>query len=333
MRRKENKNRERIDINFSFDYFEHFLLIQEVELELFIPEIFSQISCDYFLNPRYLRGSDFLMRWSQGRWAEELVQSAFEKEDTFRVVPYGPSSVAPTEPEKLESYFEMLRNVNIVGKRPDFLILHKRSYEQIQDDLNRIQLSNIPFTSDDQLEFLISKAIAAAEVETSLWVASEMPDYGKGKPLQNDPTIVTFKKRQKAPTIIIKEEDIEPLKEWQKYHKIPVYIFHLFYDLAYFLSFSRALELIRRKIVVPTRQTFQAPGGPTTTKNIYKFWYTLARPLGKMVKPPSLVAKHIKDKNGHILPYVHFENGELELSHEIIEELKGVMHESNPEKA
>jgi hypothetical protein len=30
---------------------------------------------------------------------------------------------------------------------------------------------------------------------------------------------------------------------------------------------------------------------------------------------------------------VHFENGELELSHEIIEELKGVMHESNPEKA
>lgn len=26
---------------------------------------------DYLLNPRRLRGSDFLMRWSQGVWSEE----------------------------------------------------------------------------------------------------------------------------------------------------------------------------------------------------------------------------------------------------------------------
>lgn len=29
---------------------------------------------DFFLNPRRLRGSDFLMRWSQGVWSEKAVQ-------------------------------------------------------------------------------------------------------------------------------------------------------------------------------------------------------------------------------------------------------------------
>ena len=31
---------------------------------------------DFLLNPRRLRGSDFLMRWSQGQWSEERLTQA-----------------------------------------------------------------------------------------------------------------------------------------------------------------------------------------------------------------------------------------------------------------
>jgi len=74
--------------------------------------------------------------------------------------------------------------------------------------------------------------------------------------------------------------------------------------------------------ILPTEQTFYAPGGPTTQKYIYKIWYTLAHPLGAMTRAPDMTAKFIQDKNGHILPYVHFSGGRMALSEEILTELR-----------
>lgn len=84
------------------------------------------------------------------------------------------------------------------------------------------------------------------------------------------------------------------------------------------------MELIKRKIVEVTEQTFFAPGGATTKKGIYKIWYTLASPLGQIVQKPDLSSKVVQDKNGHILPYVHFSGGRLELSPEVDNELKNL---------
>jgi hypothetical protein len=83
-----------------------------------------------------------------------------------------------------------------------------------------------------------------------------------------------------------------------------------------------ARELIESGVILPTEQIFYAPGGPTTRKRIYKIWYTLAQPLGIMIREPEMTAKFVKDKNGHILPYVHFSGGEMVLSAEILAELK-----------
>ena len=74
--------------------------------------------------------------------------------------------------------------------------------------------------------------------------------------------------------------------------------------------------------ILPTEQTFYAPGGPTTHKHIYKIWYTLAQPLGTMIRQPEMSAKFIKDENGHILPYVHFSGGQMALSAEVLAELR-----------
>ncbi len=308
----------------SSDSFKEFLQTTAVDLEILLPGSFGQEICNFYLNPRYLRGSDFLMRWSQGRWAEDIVVRAINATSEFWAVPYGPSSVAPADPQEMEQYFERLDRAGATGKRPDLLILSRPDYETIRRAVEDIGLANIPFTPEESLEFMLSRSLIAVEVESSLWIASQMPDYGQGKPLtrQGRPDLIGFTKSKKVPTVIIKDEDLEPLRQWEAQRHVPIFVFHVFYDQAYYLSLERAGRLISEGVIVPTKQTFYAPGGPTTHKSIYKIWYTLACPLGQMTQAPEMSAKFVQDRNGHILPYVHFSGGELVLSLEILKELR-----------
>jgi hypothetical protein len=82
--------------------FEQFLQTTKIELGFLLSDQFPQVLCEFYLNPRYLRGSDFLMRFSQGRWAEDILVRTINATDDLRAVPYGPSSVAPSEPHELE---------------------------------------------------------------------------------------------------------------------------------------------------------------------------------------------------------------------------------------
>ena len=58
--------------------------IEDVELELRgiteIPWV------DFWLNPRKLRGSDFLMRWSQGVWSEKRLIDAVNNTGKFYAI-------------------------------------------------------------------------------------------------------------------------------------------------------------------------------------------------------------------------------------------------------
>lgn len=78
---------------------------------------------DFWLNPRRLRGVDFLMRWSQGVWSEERLQQAVNQTEHFFALPYGPSGTAPDDPREFEVYFERLERAGLGQlKRPDLLI-------------------------------------------------------------------------------------------------------------------------------------------------------------------------------------------------------------------
>jgi len=145
------------------------------------------------------------------------------------------------------------------------------------------------------------------------------PDQWRDKPDFLSDKLLESKK---VPTIIIKDEDLGPLAKWEGSFDIPIFVFHVFYDQAYYISLQTALALINEGVIPPTEQTFYAPGGPTTSKAIYKIWYTLAHPLGTMTRQPEMSAKFIQDKNGHILPYVHFSGGEMALSKEVLTELR-----------
>jgi hypothetical protein len=293
------------------------VLVEDIEIEFrgFIAIPWAS----FVLNPRRLRGSDFLMRWSQGRWSEDRVIQAVNDTGIYYALPYGPSGTAPDKDvREFELYFERLEAAGLGGiKRPDILLFHGKDrgdVDQLVKELGGVE--ELPFTpeEDGRMVSLLSKAIIAVECENSLWRARMMPDYGSElspqKRLNGKPGL---KKIAKVPTIIIKEEDREPLKAWQNKRGVPIHIWHIFYDLAYGLSLNDIEELISSRLIEPTEQTFQAPNGIITKKIIYKVWYQYAYPLGQSSEEPTLIADSITDANGRIMPYVRFDGGKLVL--------------------
>lgn len=194
---------------------------------------FSDIEwLQFVLNPRRLRGSDFLMRWSQGVWSEERIVQAVNNTNEFFALPYGPSGTAPDDDVRaFELYFERLEAAGLGEiKRPDLLIFKKSSRKIVEDLVDSIGgISELPFTPEDSsvLQELLEHAILAVECENSLWIAKRMPDYGSelkpqkwlgGKP--------GLKKGAVIPTLILKEEDRKPLQIWQDKNEIPIHIWH-----------------------------------------------------------------------------------------------------------
>jgi hypothetical protein len=248
--------------------------------------------------------------------------------------PYGPSGVAPDDDVRaFELYFERLEKAGLGKiKRPDFLVFRKNDVARMQCAVKQLGgITELPFTPEDDARMgeLLSCAILAVECENSLWRAKQMPDFGvELKPQKRLGGTLGMAKTAVLPTVILKEEDRAPLHEWQKKRKLPIHIWHVFYDLAFGLAFDKAEQLIRSGQIAPTEQVFQAPGGVTTKKVIYKIYYHHAYPLGASEQEPTLVADHITDKNGHILPYVKFQGGRLRLDPAALKVLEEAAHKA-----
>jgi len=297
---------------------------EDIELEL---RGFDDISwLDFWLNPRRLRGSDFLMRWSQGVWSEKRLIDAVNRTNKFYAIPYGPSGTAPTEDVRaFELYFERLEAAGLRNiKRPDLLVFKIADKVFVDNFLQNIGGDEeLPFIVENNLQDLISKAVVAVECENSLWIAEKMPAFNTPmKPQKRLGGKLGLPKTAVLPTVIIKEEDRVPLSRWQEENNVPIHVWHVFFDRAYGLAFDEAERLVREGLIEPTIQTFQAPGGATTKKVIYKYYYRYAYPLGISVEQPRLVPNFVEDKNGHILPYVKFEGGSLDITHDALNLLR-----------
>jgi len=300
--------------------------VENIEFE-FKNNPFTEWS-DFLLNPRRLRGSDFLMRWSQGVWSEERTTQAVNQNGEFFAIPYGPSSVAPDDDVRaFELYFERLEEAGLGKiKRPDLLIFKRKDQHTIMEVVDSLGgTSELPFIQENTVDMqkILSKAIVAIECENSLWKGSLMPDYrSELKPQKRLGGKLGLKKAAVLPTIIIKEEDREPLQAWQDLNNIPIHVWHVFFDMAFGLAWDEAQRLIAEEYILPTEQTFQAPGGATSRKLLYKFYYRYGYPLGDALEEPELIAKSITDKNGHILPYVHFNGGKMSIRDEALNVLR-----------
>ncbi|HEU5409241.1 MAG TPA: AccI family restriction endonuclease [Nitrospira sp.] len=307
--------------------FEQALAVMEDDIEFEMRGLLAVAWSEFLLNPRRLRGSDFLMRWSQGEWSENRLVQAVNATGTYFALPYGPSSVAPdNDVRAFELYFERLEAAGLRQlKRPDLLIFRATDEGKVDETVERLGgQQELPFVAEDRPEMLslLSMAVIAVECENSLWIARQMPGYGKTlTPQARLGGQLGLPKTAVVPTIIIKEEDRAPLQRWQRERGVPIHIWHAFYDLAFGLTLDTAEDLITSGKIEPTVQVFQAPGGATTRKPIYKFYYHYAYPLGESVEEPKLSSASIVDKNGHILPYVKFEGGSLRISSEALKVL------------
>jgi len=302
------------------DLFEEICSVPAEETDLLMHYPVPVPWADFLLNPRRLRGSDFLMRWSQGVWTERRLVEAVNRTGRYVALPYGPSGAAPSEDvSELEEYFARLESAGLgVLKRPDLLVFVASDAEAVESlvcDLGGIQ--ELPFLPEDcpEMKQIIARAILAVECENSLWVAKRMPDYGSDlKPMARLGKQLGMKKSAVVPTVILKEEDRVPLQEWERAMKVPIHIWHAFYEVAFGIALSKAEHLIACGAVEPTKQVFQAPSGPTSHKTIYKIYYQHAYVLAEQIEEPRLVAEYIIGKNGHVLPYVRFEGGSLALT-------------------
>ena len=320
------------------DLFDRFFGVFEEEVEFELREKALIPWADYWLNPRILRGSDFLMRYSQGAWSEQRLKDAVNETERYYALPYGPRGTAPDDdPRATELYMERLESAGLGKlKRPDLLIFPKSEQAAVESIVKQIgsdedfekALEELPLTLEDNplMQALLSKTILAVECENSLWVARMMPQYGAAlKPIKRLGGKLGLKKNAVLPTVIVKEQDLKPLLDWQDQRGVLIHVWQAFFDVAFGLSLNEALRLVQEGLIEPRAQMFQASGGQTTTKTTYNIYYHYAYDLGEAREQPELIATHIIDKNGHIMPYVKFDGGSMTLSNKaltVLEELE-----------
>lgn len=309
------------------DLFDEFFGVFEEEVEFELRGKSPISWADYWLNPRILRGSDFLMRYAQGAWSEQRLRDAVNETEHYYALPYGPRGTAPDDdPRATELYMERLESAGLGKlKRPDLLIFPKSEQNAVENIVRQIgndedferALEELPFTLEDNhlMQALLSKTILAVECENSLWVARMMPQYDAIlKPMKRLGGKPGLKKNAVLPTIIIKEQDLKPLLDWQAQRGVLIHVWHAFFDFAFGLSLNEAVRLVQEGFIEPKAQVFQASGGQTTIKTTYNVYYHYAYELGEAREQPQLIAAHIIDKNGHIMPYVKFDGGSMILT-------------------
>src|SRR3989344_5937440 len=126
---------------------------------------------DFILNPRRLRGSDFLMRWSQGVWSENRLIEAVNENGKYFAIPYGPSGTAPTDDVRsFELYFERLEGAGLGNiKRPDLLVFKRSNEKKVKRFLDSVGgFRELPFIQENKLKPLLGKAVVSIECENSL---------------------------------------------------------------------------------------------------------------------------------------------------------------------
>ena len=75
--------------------FEKVLEATAVEIESLLFGFEEEGWLEFWLNPRRLRGSDFLMRWSQGQWSEERLMDAINRTELSMRSPMGQAVLLP----------------------------------------------------------------------------------------------------------------------------------------------------------------------------------------------------------------------------------------------
>ena len=272
--------------------------------------------------PRF-RGDNFKGKWSLGSWAEQKIISAINSSDLFRAVSYGKSGVSSARNlQERKDYWNLHKERESFGKRPDVLVFGRSIFENLSSKYPTF-LNNLPDNLESDVQEIVESSLLAIESEASIWQGEKMKHFGRNwsektgnlKPLSEV-------KSWTAPTVIVKDEDLQPLVDWQNYYQKPIYILHLFYDMALMLNFSKLREYISDGTVKGEIFDYGK-----ASKTIYKTFYGLATEFGKFTELAEIIPFVSQTNGGKFEADLYFEGGEIVISQDTIQEWISIKHQ------
>lgn len=223
------------------------------------------------------RRLDFYIRWSMGNWAEEITYKFGEEVlnplFNLRLYRYGYS--AGRIPESLDEFEEILKERERLeyGKRPNFLIFKGEFADE-----NHPVLSQLMRKPEDEIAPLVEKALAAVEVEQSMWSAKRAREAG-----------ITL-------GFTVKEEDLPGLREWVDKYGKKIIVFQVFLDELHGAFLDEVIRKGRKR------------KDPTTKKETYFLPASEETRLAD-VENVSIEAKAWFTEEGKLVPFVAFKEG------------------------
>jgi hypothetical protein len=267
--------------------------------------------------PRF-RGENFKGKWSLGSWAEQKIINAINASENFRAVSYGKSGVSTAKTkEEVRDYWNLHKERESFGKRPDVLVFEKSIFDELINDEKKAELlKDLAGNLEADVEEIVNASLLGIESEASIWQGEKMKHFGRNwaektgglKPLNEVKTWT-------APTVIVKDEDLQPLIDWQNYYQKPIYIVHLFYDMALMLNFSKLREYIAEGTVKGEIFDYGK-----ASKTIYKTFYGLATEFGKFTELAEIIPFVSQTNGGKFEADLYFEGGEIIISQDTIQE-------------
>jgi AccI restriction endonuclease len=267
--------------------------------------------------PRF-RGENFKGKWSLGSWAEQKIINAINASENFRAVSYGKSGVSTAKTkEEVCDYWNLHKERESFGKRPDVLVFEKSIFDELINDEKKAELlKDLAGNLEADVEEIVNASLLGIESEASIWQGEKMKHFGRNwaektgglKPLNEVKTWT-------APTVIVKDEDLQPLIDWQNYYQKPIYIVHLFYDMALMLNFSKLRQYIAEGTVKGEIFDYGK-----ASKTIYKTFYGLATEFGKFTELAEIIPFVSQTNGGKFEADLYFEGGEIIISQDTIQE-------------
>jgi hypothetical protein len=244
------------------------------------------------------RGGDFLARYDNGFWAERLTRVFFDRSNLCRAIPYGTSRSEPfTDLQTFREYVvnEALLQAWSAGqrwKRPDLLLIPRSLLQRAGG--TDVWTPDLLHWDNARCQDFLNAACAGVEVETSLWQV----------------------KRATVPlSFTVKDEDLDPLRNWVRVSNRTLYIVQVFYDQAFVLPFSKLEFLISGE--APKERRVRPELDRFTKKSTYRVSLTEGLLLGD-IGEPDVEGKIYKAPNGRITVYgrltgSHIEPTDMEL--------------------
>lgn len=177
-------------------------------------------------------------------------------------------------------------------------------------------LNNLPDNLESDIQEIVESALLGIESEASIWQGEKMKHFGRNwsEKIGNLKALSEVK-TWTAPTVIVKDEDLQPLVDWQNYYQKPIYIVHLFYDMALMLDFSKLREYITDGTVKGEIFDYGK-----ASKTIYKTFYGLATEFGKFTELAEIIPFVSQTNGGKFEADLYFEGGEIDISQDTIQE-------------